>query len=74
MHGIDIELKDLTSLLELIKFLKFENKDSSQFEKMLLKMLVDMVANSNISLVTKLLVSLVCNSFDDVSGFFDSVS
>ena len=26
MHGIDIELTDLTSLLELIKFLKFENK------------------------------------------------
>ena len=37
-------------------------------------MLIDMLVKCNIALGTKLLVSLVCNSFDNFSGFFDKVN
>ena len=76
MHNIAIEL-NLATLLELIKFLKFENKglrllntkaldsDSSQFEKKLLVKLMKILREADISMDLKLLTCLYSRSFDD---------
>ena len=79
MHNIKVTL-DWATLLELIKFLKFENKglvfllifqvlfwtlDSSQFEKKLLAKLLKILREADVSMDQKLLASLYSRSFDD---------
>merc|ERR1712131_138486 len=39
MHGINVDSIDLVTLLEIMKFLNYENKVSSQFEKNVIEML-----------------------------------
>ena len=79
MHNIKITL-DWATLLELIKFLKFENKglifllilqiiilslDSSQFEKKLLTKLMKILREADVPVDLKLVTCYYSRSFDD---------
>lgn len=65
MHGIKIEGVSLAMLLEMMKFIKLEGKDSSDFENDLLNLLCKKLKQAEIPIDVKLMVCVVCKSFDD---------
>ena len=78
LHGMPLESLHLVDLLLLLKFLRYEGKsDKSNFEKRLLDSLCEQLishARDHLSLETKLLICIVCDSFDNFNGRFEKVS
>ena len=78
IHGLPLLSLQLRDLLLLIKFLRYEGKsDKSKFEKRLLDRLCEeliIIARADFSLETKLMVCVVCNSFDNFDSRFEKVS
>ena len=88
IHGINVDSIDLVTLLEIMKFLNYEDKGkilqlkrwsmteikvSSQFEKNVLEILEKKLTEAKIPLDTKLLVCHICNSFDNYKGALEKV-
>jgi len=73
LHNIKLEIKNLTDLMELIKFIQYEAKCDSHFEKQLLALLCETLEKAELSVQTKLLVCMVVNTFDDIEGRFEKV-
>ena len=88
LHGIRAENASMATTLELIKFLKdlargkkisikqfriFNIQDKSQFEGELLTYLCEQVEKAKIDVQTKLLITMVSNTFDNFNGHFEKV-
>merc|ERR1711892_1033124 len=73
MHGIEIEIGTLTEIMLFIKFLRYEAKSDTSFEKIVLDMLVSRVAKANYSIQTKLVICVVADTFDNFKGHFEKV-
>ena len=68
LHGLRVTL-DTVDLMRLIKFLHFEGKsDNSDFERNLLELLCTTLIEANLPSDNKLLIVMVCNSFDNFKG------
>ena len=73
-HGIEIEVSTVPDLLELVKFIQYEGKNESHFEKNLFKTLSSHLAATSLSVDVKLLICVVSETFDNFNDFFSKVS
>jgi len=68
LHTRDID-HGLIDVLRLIKFLRDEGKsEQSTFEKTLLETLIEQLEKADLAAGTKLIICLICNTFDTFDG------
>ena len=73
MHGIENDLT-IPDCLDLIRYIHYEGKKDSHFEKSLLLVLYEKVKEEPLSNDQKLLVCCVCSTFDNFTDSFEEVS
>ena len=73
-HGIEIDVSSVPDLLELVKFIQYEGKNESHFEKNLFSRLSSHLAAASIPVDVKLLICVVSETFDNFDGHLSKVS
>ena len=73
MYGISVTLS-LPDCLNLIRFIHYEGKKDSHFERNLLRVLYEKIKEYQLSIDEKLLVCCVCSTFDNFTDHFEEVS
>merc|ERR1712106_377248 len=71
MHGIKIEMGTLADVMMFIKFLRYEAKSDSPFEKKVLDLLCRQLEILKLSVQTKLVLCVVADTFDNFTGYFE---